>query len=172
MVELKARVSALAPVRRRIHDLGALHIGTFRQTDVYFKVPEGRLKLRQVEGKNTAELIYYERKNVADPKRSNVFILEIQNPASLNNVLEKILETRVTVEKSREIYQYQGTQIHVDTVKGLGVFVELERTTSSKTKAIEKDQQTLEELRKKLGIEREDFCRLSYGELIKKPNME
>ena len=109
---------------------------------------------------------------MADPKRSNVFILEIQNPAAFNNVLEKILETRVTVEKSREIYQYHGTQIHLDTVEELGVFVELERTTSSKPKAIKKDQQTLDELRKKLGIEREGFCKLSYGELIKKHNME
>ncbi len=65
-----------------------------------------------------------ERENIADPKRSNVFILEIQNPAAFNNVLEKILETRVTVEKSREVYQYQGTQIHLDTVEGLGVLQE------------------------------------------------
>ena len=170
IVEFKARVNALDPVRRKIMDLRAHHIGTFKQIDVYFKVPKGRLTLREVEGKNTAELVYYERENVAKPKRSNVFILEVQERAVFKSSLEKVLKTVVTVEKLREIYRYQETEIHLDTVEKLGVFVEFERGTPDDLQAIRKNQQTLQELMKKLGIKPENLEKLSYSDLIQKCN--
>ena len=168
MVELKARVNTLDPIRRKIIDLKAYHIGTLRQIDFYFEVPKGRLKLREVEGKNTLELIYYKRKNVAGPKRSEVFILEVQKPAAFKTLLEKVLETTVTVEKLREVYRHQGTQIHLDTVEKLGAFVEFERRTPADQQAIRKNQQALEGLMKKLGIKPENLEKLSYSDLIQK----
>lgn len=170
MVELKARINALDSVRRKVIGLRAHHIGTFRQIDVYFEVPKGRLKLREVKGQNAAELVYYERENVAKPKRSNVFILEVQKPAVFKSLLEKVLKTVVTVEKLREIYRYQETEIHLDTVEKLGVFVEFERGTPDDLQAIRKNQQILEELMKKLGIKPENLEKLSYSDLIQKCN--
>jgi len=173
MVELKARVNALDTIRRKVMDLRAHHIGTFKQIDVYFKVPKGRLKLREVEGKNTAELVYYERENVAKPKRSNVFILEVQNPAVFKSLLEKVLKTRVTVEKLREIYRYQGTkvgakypyiQVHLDNVKKLGTFVEFEMNTLEQTE--KRDKQILENLMRKLGINGNQLVKYSYSDLV------
>ena len=172
MVELKARVNTLDLIRGKIIDLKAHHIGTFKQVDVYFEVPEGRLKLREVEGKNTVELVYYKRENVSGPKRSDVFILEVQEPAVFKSLLEKVLKTGVTVEKLREVYRYQGTQIHLDTVKKLGVFVEFERETTADLQAIRKNQQTLKGLMKKLGIKTENLEKLSYSDLIQKCNQK
>ena len=40
--------------------MGAARHGTLLQRDTYFRVPRGRLKLRESDGE-TAELIYYER---------------------------------------------------------------------------------------------------------------
>ena len=57
MLELKARVDDPKVVRRKLTSLKAQHMGTFRQNDVYFEVPRGRLKLREVEGNNETELI-------------------------------------------------------------------------------------------------------------------
>ena len=167
MVELKAKVYDLEVVRRKLTILGARHIGTFRQIDVYFNVPEGRLKLREVEGNNNAELIYYERENIAGPKRSNVFILKIQEPEIFKNLLERLLKTRVIVEKVREIYQYQGTKIHLDMVEKLGNFVEFERKTPAGAQAIKKNRQILEKLMEKLGINPENLEKLSYSDLIR-----
>ena len=172
MVELKARVNTLDLIRGKIIDLKAHHIGTFKQVDVYFEVPEGRLKLREVEGKNTVELVYYKRENVSGPKRSDVFILEVQEPAVFKSLLEKVLKTGVTVEKLREVYRYQGTQMHLDTVKKLGVFVEFERETTADLQAIRKNQQTLKGLMKKLGIKTENLEKLSYSDLIQKCNQK
>ena len=166
IVELKAKVHDLKTVRRRLTSLRALHLGTFRQIDVYFKVQKGRLKLREMKDKNNAELIYYERENIAGPKRSNVFILKIQDPKFFKNLLKRLLKTTAIVEKSREIYRYQGTQIHLDTVEKLGNFVEFERKIPAGERVTKRNQRILDKLMEKLGINPESLEKLSYGDLI------
>jgi len=166
LVELKAKVEDLDAVREKLTRLGAQYIGTFRQIDVYFDVPEGRLKLREVEGNDKAELIYYQRENIAEPKRSNVFILKVQEPAFLKTLLGNLLKIKATVEKVREIYRYQGTQIHLDRVKNLGTFLEFERETSADVQVIRKNRQVLRKLMEKLGIGSESLEELSYSDLI------
>jgi predicted adenylyl cyclase CyaB len=168
LMELKAKVHDLEVVRTRLTRLGADHVGTFRQIDVYFNVQKGRLKLREVEGKNNAELIYYERENIAAPKRSNVFILKIQDPKVFKNLLRRLLKSSAIVEKVREIYRYKGTQIHLDKVEKLGNFVEFERKTPAGERATKKSQRILEKLMEKLGINPESLEKLSYGDLIQK----
>lgn len=166
MVELKARVPDLHSVREKLEELGAQPVGTFHQIDTYFEIPKGRLKLRETEGANTAQLVYYERKNVAGPKGSEVFILGISKPTAFKTALKKIVKTKVTVDKIREILRYQGTQIHLDTVKELGTFIEFERTVSSDAYSISEGQRALEKLMKKLGVTPESLEKLSYSDLI------
>jgi adenylate cyclase class 2 len=165
MVELKAKVSNHESLRKKLSAIGAQHVGTFQQTDLYFKVPEGRLKLREIEGSRTAELIYYERENISGPKRDEAFILRIQEPEELKNILTKILTPLTRIEKVREIYQHQGTQIHLDIVKKLGKFVEFERQTADDPKIVEKDRLILERLMAKLEIGPSNFESLSYSDL-------
>ncbi|MEM2970342.1 MAG: CYTH domain-containing protein, partial [Candidatus Bathyarchaeia archaeon] len=52
IVELKAKVDSLQPFKEKLRSLGAEHVGTFRQIDTYFEVPQGRLKIRETEGKD------------------------------------------------------------------------------------------------------------------------
>ena len=170
IMELKAKVHDLEVIRKRLTCLGASKVGTFRQIDVYFNVVEGRLKLREVEGNSNAELIYYERENVAGPKRSNVFILKIQDPRVFKNLLRRLLKTSAIVGKVREVFRYQGTQIHLDTVEKLGNFVEFERKTPAGELATKKNQRILEELMEKLGISPESLEKLSYSDLIQRKN--
>ena len=166
MMELKAKVEDLDVVRQKLTILGAQREGTFRQIDVYFNIPKGRLKLREVEDSNKAELIYYERENIAGPKKGDVFILKTKEGKIFKNLLKKILETRIIVEKIREIYRYQGTQIHLDTVEKLGTFVEFERKTPADAQAIKKNRQILEKLMEELRINPENLEKLSYSDLI------
>jgi len=168
MVELKARVEDHDFLRKKLSALGAEHAGTFRQTDSYFEVPEGRLKLREVTDDGTAELIYYERENIAGPKSDDAFILRVQEPEELKKILKKILTPLVVIEKVREIYRYNGTQIHLDTVKNLGKFIEFERQTSDDPKMIKKDRLTLQKLMKKLKIDPNNLESLSYSDLLEK----
>jgi len=46
-VEIKARCAHLDEARKVLQELGADYKGTDHQTDTYFVVPNGRLKLRQ-----------------------------------------------------------------------------------------------------------------------------
>jgi len=166
MVELKARVDDYDALKEKLSSLGAEYTGTFQQSDQYFRVPEGRLKLRTVEGAHKAELIYYERENIAGPKSDDAFVLRVQEPAYLKKTLKQILVPLIRIEKIREIYQYQGTQIHLDKVKKLGAFIEFERQTSDGN--IGEDRRVLEKLMKTLEISPDSLETLSYGDLAKK----
>ncbi len=166
LVELKAMVENVDSARKQLDHLKACHIGTFRQIDTYFDVPKGRLKLREIEGSKEAELIYYEREDVTGPKGSDVFILRIRKPETFKVLLEKVLKKKVIVDKKREIYRYRGTQIHLDTVKDLGKFIEFERKTQGSVKDFHKDEQILEDLMKKLGVKEENLVKESYSDLL------
>ena len=144
----------------------AQRIGRFRQVDTYFEVPRGRLKLREIENEPEAKLVYYERADVAEPKKSDVFILRIRETASFKKLITKILKIRTVVKKEREIYQYGRTRIHLDTVEGLGIFIEFERRTSDDPQAVRKNKGILRELMRKLDICPENLEKLSYSDLI------
>jgi len=162
LVELKAKVEDLSRVRERLIELGAQYLGTFRQVDTYFEVPEGRLKLRETSGKRLAELVYYEREDITGPKRSRVYLIRLEEPKVLKDVLCKVLKRRVVVDKVREIYLYRGTQIHLDRVERLGTFVEFER----KTLDVEKDRDFLKELMVELALDLGNLISLSYSDLL------
>ena len=165
IVELKAKVDNLESVRSKLKALGAQHTGTFHQTDTHFIVPKGRLKLQQIDSEKT-ELIYHERENTSKPKRSDVFVLEISENKAITALLKKILKVKATVKKTREIYWYQRTQIHLDTVDSLGSYVEFERKTLNTHRETERNAQLLEQLMETLGINSEDLEKLSYGDLV------
>ncbi len=165
LLELKAKVDSLEPIRRKLEALKSKHVGTFQQTDTYFDVPKGRLKLRQINSEKT-QLIYYERDNVSKPKRSDIFIMEIPESKAFTALLKKILKVKVTVKKTREIYWFEKTQIHLDTVDSLGCYVEFERKTPNTPKEIERNTKHLEKLMKTLEINPENLEKLSYSDLI------
>jgi len=166
MVELKAKVDDLETIRDNLIQYNAKKVGIFHQVDTYYEVPKDRLKLREVEGKANAELIYYERENVAESKRSSVFILAIPQPQLFKQILERIIKIKALVDKVREIYFYEGIQIHLDTVKSLGSFIEFERITSQDSEQQKKDLSKLEKLRERLNISPQSLEKRSYSDLI------
>ncbi len=166
LVELKAKADSLEPIRSRLMALNARHMGTLRQTDIYFDVPMGRLKLRQSDSGKETRLIYYERQDISRPKRSVVFVAEIPKSASFSALLKRILRVKATVTKTREIYWRQRTQIHLDTVDSLGYYVEFERETRNSAKEIDENVKLLERLMKTLEISDENLEKLSYADLV------
>jgi len=76
-VEIKARCKDAGPVRDYLVSNGAILKGTDHQTDTYFNVPNGRLKLR--EGNIENNLIFYERPDQAGPKQSAFQLVHISD---------------------------------------------------------------------------------------------
>lgn len=166
MVEMKARVDNLDAVRTRLLESSAECVGVFHQVDTYYRTPKGRLKLREMEEKTAAQLVYYERENIAEPKRSNVFLVTIPQPQKFKRLIEQIVEVRGIIDKVREIYVHEGIQIHLDTVSDLGSFVEFERVTFNDQEEQKDDLRRLDKLRAKLNIDRQSLEKQSYIDMV------
>ncbi len=78
--EFKARANDLLSLEKKLLTLSPKFIGEDQQVDTYFNVEKGRLKLR--EGNIENSLIYYERKNIADSKQSNVLLYLVLKAAA------------------------------------------------------------------------------------------
>ncbi len=124
-VEIKARVPDLAPIRQRVESISDGPAVILDQEDIFYTVPQGRLKLR-ILGLGRGELILYHRSDVAGPKTSNYQIAPTREPEVLRAILSHVLPTRAVVRKRRWLYHVGQTRVHLDQVAGLGDFVELE----------------------------------------------
>jgi adenylate cyclase class 2 len=125
-VEMKARCPDPEGTLRRLAALGAREQGVDHQVDTYFHAPSGRLKLRQGGIENY--LIHYERADEAGPKESVVSLHAVASEESpgLRDLLTKALGVMVVVDKQRHILWIDNVKFHVDSVQGLGSFVEIE----------------------------------------------
>jgi adenylate cyclase class 2 len=162
LLELKARTKSLDALRRRLLNLNATYVGRLRQVDTYFNSSRGRLKIREVDGQEKATIIYYLRENIKGPKRSKIIVVDTQEPEPFKALFESLFDTKVKVDKEREIYILEGTQIHLDDVQNLGTFMEFERKITDASK----DHETLLDLMKKLQIEEKNLIQGSYSDLL------
>ena len=124
-VELKALDPDPARSLAVCRELGAEDRGVLRQRDTYFRARSGRLKLREEEP-GGAVLIQYDRPDAAAARESRYRLTRVADPDELRASLDAALGTLVVVDKERHLLLWDGVRIHLDTVQGLGSFVELE----------------------------------------------
>lgn len=164
-IEIKARCADPSAVRTILLNLQADFRGTDEQTDTYFRVANGRLKLR--EGNIENNLIFYERADKAGSKSSRFRLVKVEDREGLRLALAEACGVKVTVVKKREIYYIGNVKFHIDEVPGLGHFVEIE---AGNKEAPEKDAAALQaqcaSYIKQLGIREEDFLTRSYSDML------
>jgi predicted adenylyl cyclase CyaB len=165
-IEIKARVKNFKVLKRNIEDLYQINAEEISQVDTFFKIEDGRLKLR-VFSNTKGELIYYLRNNSAGPKRSDYYIYKTDNPEELKKLLEMSLGIRRVVRKKRLLYLVGNTRIHLDKVENLGSFIELEVVLSPEQTEMEGKLIT-ENFMKDLNIQENDFIDIAYIELLEK----
>jgi predicted adenylyl cyclase CyaB len=124
-VEIKARIGNVAAISRLVADTADGEADTFSQSDTYFQVGTGRLKLRESTDRE-AELIYYQRPDECSPTESNYHRIPIMEPQQLRTLLAHALGIRGEVSKRRQVYRIGRTRVHLDKVQDLGDFLELE----------------------------------------------
>ena len=162
-LEIKAAVPSLGPVRSRLRALeGARRHATLRQADWYFRVPKGRLKLRTVGAGRGGELIAYLRPDRSSTRTSEFQLLPAADAAGVRRLLEQMLGVRACVRKRREVWLYRNARIHLDTVDGLGCFVEIEVVV---TGGMAQARALMSELRSALAISAKDLIAGSYGSM-------
>ena len=162
--EFKARSNNIEDLENKLLKLNPIFIGEDKQTDTYFNVSKGRLKLR--EGNIENALIYYERQNVADAKQSDILLYKHQPDLSLKNILIKLHGIKVVVCKSRKIYFIDNVKFHFDTIDELGTFVEVEAIDNTGDIGIEKLKKQCYQYANFFGIGSSDYEQLSYSDLI------
>jgi adenylate cyclase class 2 len=164
--EFKARLKDDRAVRAALQRLRARYVGTDRQVDTYFQVPRGRLKVR--EGRIENALIFYERANRPRARSARVEMTLLPHRNSLCAILRRTLPVMTVVAKRREIYFVGNVKIHLDHVRGLGRFVEVEAISRSGKISRARDQ--AHRFQKLFGISPKDILSQSYSDLVaKKP---
>jgi adenylate cyclase class IV len=124
-VEVKARVTSIEALLPRARALASHDAELIAQDDTFFRVPHGRLKLREFAD-GSAELIHYHRADTVDAKLSDYRLVPVPDAAALREALERALGTLGRVRKQRWLLLAGQTRIHLDRVEGLGDFMELE----------------------------------------------
>jgi adenylate cyclase, class 2 len=129
-IEIKFRGDDLDAVAGRAIDAGAVDAGVLEQDDHYFRVVDGRLKLRSIrpaDGVRHAQLITYHRADRAEPRASHYALSDI--PGDIEPTRSRLRSTHGEdgrVVKRRRLLRWRNVRIHLDIVEQLGRFVELE----------------------------------------------
>lgn len=162
--EFKARAANIKQLEEKLFTLNPFFKGEDHQTDTYFNVAVGRLKLR--EGNIENALIWYDRQNIADAKQSDIILYQHQPDTSLKDILIKVHGIKVIVDKTRRIYFIDNVKFHFDLVKELGTFVEVEAIDSKGSIGIEKLKQQCDHYFNFFGLNKSDYENCSYSDLL------
>jgi predicted adenylyl cyclase CyaB len=163
-IEIKARCHNADLIRNYLSAHHAEFKGTDRQTDTYFQVANGRLKLR--EGNIENNLILYERENQAGPKSSHFNLVKVLDAEGLKNVLATSVGIKVIVRKMREIYYIENVKFHIDEVPGLGFFVEIEAGNIIGNRTAVELRQQCDFYLRAFEIKQEDLVDISYSDMV------
>ena len=165
-IEIKARLRDFNSLQQTAALLSDTPCQIISQDDTFFNCHHGRLKLRELDPQR-GQLIYYQRQDITGPKHSEYKIFETDNPAGLKMILAEAFGIHGVVTKIRYLYLVGQTRIHLDDVKGLGKFMELEVVLQPGQTDAE-GQAIAENLMKCLGITDTDLIDSAYMDLIEK----
>ncbi len=163
-VEIKANCQNPEAVIDKLKVLGADYKGCDHQIDTYFKVSNGRLKLR--EGNIERNLIQYHRVNQAGPKSSFFKLFPVPKESDLKIMLENSLGILTIVDKQRHIFYIKNVKFHVDEVKDLGNFVEIEAGDLLAPLTKEELNAQCAHYMQELNIEHSDLIENSYSDML------
>ena len=169
-IEIKAKCSNPDSIREVLKSHNANFEGTDHQIDTYFKVNEGRLKLR--EGNIENFLIFYSRADQAGPKQSDVILYKTEPNSPLKTALTQALGILVVVDKQREIYFIDNVKFHIDEVKDLGSFIEIEASNKDGLIGKEKLHEQCQHYMELLGISETNLLENSYSDMLLKPKTQ
>ena len=162
--EFKASTKDLAHLEQKLLTLNPFFKGEDHQIDTYYNVPTGRLKLR--EGKIENALIYYDRKDSAGAKQSDILLYKHQPEQSLKDILFKLHGVKVVVDKMRKIYFIDNVKFHFDNVQELGTFIEVEAIDETGEIGVQKLKEQCDQYFTFFELNKADYINCSYSDLL------
>jgi len=165
-IEIKARASDFEGLRHKAEQLSDTPCQVIPQVDTFFICSHGRIKLREL-GPTRGQLVFYLRQDINGPKHSDYQIFDTDNPEGLKTIMTGAYGVREVITKVRYLYMVGQTRIHLDDVRGLGKFIELE-VVLNPGQSDEEGQMIAEDLRLKLGIQQDDLIDNAYIDMLEK----
>ncbi|GAA1868660.1 class IV adenylate cyclase [Paeniglutamicibacter psychrophenolicus] len=163
-IEIKARVDDLQALFLRVAALADSGPTRVDQDDTFFSCPNGRLKLRVLTD-GSGVLIFYRRDDALGPKPSFYVHSKTSDPDGLRAVLATSFGEVGRVRKQRVVFHAAQAKIHLDTVDGLGEFLELEIAVDG-ILTPEAAQAEAHRLLRALGIEDNALVKGAYLDLL------
>ena len=163
-VEIKARARNFPAQLKIAEAVSNTKVEIIQQKDTFFVVQHGRLKLREFD-ENRGELISYFRDDIESAKHSTYKIYPTSEPRRLLETLSVSLRVIGAVEKTRRLYFHGQTRIHLDDVKNLGHFIELEYVLA-KDEDRGNGRNTIRNLMQTLEIAEHDLISHAYIDLL------
>lgn len=156
-IEIKIKIPSFRRYESILNSIGLKPKELLNQKDVYYETKKGLLKLRIENGRNS--LIKYLRDEKSKTRVSNYAVLKISNNSG-EKFFSDIFKVKAVVEKKRILYLYKNTRIHLDKIKKLGNFIELESVVvKDKRSAIKEFDEVIEflKLERKKGIRKSNL---------------
>ena len=184
-VELKVRADHDA-VEERLDALGATALGRVRQVDTYYDAPhrdfaetDEALRVREEtaasgtghgetgrDGETETRLTYKGPLVEAESKTREEAETAVADPDATRAILGGLdFEPAATVRKERGRYRLEGYTVTLDTVDGLGEFVEVETEVGCES-AVEAAREEAAALLERLGLDPGNGIRTSYLGLL------
>lgn len=162
-LEAKFRLIDLREAEVRAAALGYARRAILNQRDTFFRVADGKLKLREENG--AAVLIFYRRIQSGPLMLSNYEIVPVTEPGRTRRILNEALGTIAVVEKVRTLMIRDNVRLHLDQVAKLGQFGEVEAVIADGDDP-ERSRAAVDEILAALGAGQADLIDLSYFELL------
>ena len=169
-IEIKSKIHDLSEVTKRLLSLNPAFISEENHLDIYFNHPlkdfaktDEALRIRSI---NDSAVITYKGPKLSTRSKARKEIeTHISSALECTEIFKSLGFIEVAkIEKSRKIYQYENITICLDSVKGLGSYLELEKISDD----ISKSETELYAFGKQLGLT--EYIQTSYLELILSKN--
>ncbi len=172
-VEVKVRADHDA-VRSRLDEVGAHSLGVVTQEDSYYDAPhrdfaetDEALRIRREAGDDdTVEVVTYKGPLVEEESKTRKeHETIVGNGGTVNALLSALgFEAVETVHKERERFELGDYVITLDTVTGLGEFVEVE--AEAEEKEVESVREGAYDVLAELNLDPDEQIRTSYLGLL------
>lgn len=160
-LEIKINISNISEIRNILRKINATYQFEMAQKDTYFKLGNNKIKTREIND-SEIQLIKYFRKEIKGKKVSSYSVETISNTEK--EFFFRKNKTLCEVYKKRELWIYKNTRIHLDIVKGLGKFLELETVLKDVSK--KEGDREFNNLVSILGIDKQKSIASSYSDIL------
>jgi adenylate cyclase class 2 len=173
-VEVKVRADH-ARVRDRLTDRDADHVETVRQVDTYFDSPHRdfaetdealRIRREQRDDETVTRLTYKGPLVEAESKTREEIEADLTSGDDVRAILEALdFSPAATVTKDRERFRLDGFTVTLDSVEGLGEFLEVETEVETEPE-VEAAREKALSLLESLDLDPDEQIRTSYLGLL------